>query len=124
MNAHSLAHRAYAAKNAPTRSTRSVEYEVIARITHKLKETAERGPAAFPDLAQALHENLELWTVLAADVSDPGNGLPKDLRARIFFLAQFTRQHGPKVLSGEATVAPLLEINTAVLRGLRQGAQT
>lgn len=116
-----MAKRAYAAESAPTRSNRSVEYEVIARVTHRMKDAAEKGRAGFPDLAQALHENQQLWSIFAADVSDPGNSLPKELRAQIFYLAEFTRQHSGKVLGGSETVAPLLEVNTAILRGLRQG---
>jgi flagellar protein FlaF len=45
--------------------------------------------------------------------------LPSQLRAQLFWLAEFTETHSRKVLAGQATVAPLLEVNTAVLRGLR-----
>ena len=120
MNAQSLAQRAYAAENAPTRSARSIEYEVVARVTHRIKAAVEKGPTCFPELARALHDNVELWTTLAADVSDAGNALPRDLRARIFYLAEFTRQHTRKILAGSESAVPLLEINTAILRGLRQ----
>ena len=123
MHAQIMAQRAYAAQHAPTRSARSVEYEVIAKVTHRLKTAARKGRAGFPELAQALHDNRELWALLAADVSDAANGLPPDLRARIFYLSEFTRNHSSRVLGGKASVAPLLEINTAILRGLRQGAQ-
>lgn len=120
MNLHTMAEKAYSVASAPTRSARSVEYEVIAKVTHKIKNAAERGAASFPQLAEALHENQQVWTILAADVSDPENQLPNDLRARIFYLSEFTRQHSAKVLSGKENVIPLLEINTAILRGLRQ----
>lgn len=124
MNAISMAQRAYAPNSASIRTLRGTEYEVVARITHRLKAAAENLPADFPSLAMALHENRSLWTVLAVDVADPNNELPQDLRARIFYLAEFTNQHTSKVLTNEATVAPLLEINTAILRGLKQGGVT
>lgn len=120
MNLQTMAQKAYAAAGAPTRSARSIEYEVIAKVTHKLKKAAEKRTAGFPELAQALHDNQQVWTILAADVSDPENALPDDLRARIFYLSEFTRQHSAKVLTGKENVLPLLEINTAILRGLRQ----
>ncbi len=69
---------------------------------------------------QALHENRRLWSVLATDVADADNALPNTLRARIFYLAEFTEQHSSQILGNKATVEPLLEINMAVLRGLRQ----
>ena len=70
-------------------------------------------------LIEALHENRILWNTLAADVALPENALPEDLRARIFYLAEFTAQHTRKVLRNEDTAVPLLEVNAAILGGLR-----
>ena len=53
------------------------------------------------------------------DVAEPTNLLPQPLRAQIFYLAEFTMHHSAKVLKGDASVAPLIDINTAVMRGLR-----
>ena len=117
MNAMNLAQRAYAPTTAPTKSNRSMEYEVIAKITYRLKkaiEADELGP-----LLDALHENRKLWRMLAVNVADPDNLLPDDLRARIFYLSEFTNQHTTKVIRKTASAVPLLEVNTAILRGLR-----
>lgn len=123
MNATLQARRAYAPTSAPIRSERSIEYDVIARITYRLKSAVENDD--FNALVSALHENRKLWRVLAIDVADPENALPKDLRARIFYLAEFTDQHTSKVIRKEDNAVPLLEINTAILRGLKQeGAPT
>ena len=51
------------------------------------------------------------------------NELPQDLRARIFYLAEFTQAHSRKVLSEGASVDALVEINASVMRGLRQEGQ-
>ena len=118
MNSFALAQRAYAPTAAPVRSNRSIEYDVIARITYRLK-TAIKGQA-LPPLLEALHENRKLWRTLAVDVADDGNGLPQDLRARIFYLAEFTDHHTKKVIREKASAVPLLEVNTAILRGLKQ----
>lgn len=117
MNAFDMAQRAYAPTTAPTRSHRSIEYEVIARVTHRLKKAVETSD--FVKLVEALHENRKLWRSLAIDVSDDGNGLPDDLRARIFYLAEFTDHHTSEVMGKRANAVPLLEVNTAVLRGLK-----
>ena len=120
MNALNMAKTAYAAAQAPIRTPRSTEYEAFARITHLLKSSATKGRTGFAQLAEAIHMNRSLWTLLAADVSDENNGLPKDLRARLFYLAEFTNQHSQKVLNGEDSVEALIEINTAIMRGLRR----
>lgn len=124
MNAQSMAQRAYAQSAGPTKTDRRAEYETIARATHELKAAAERAKSDFPGLAGALHRNNRLWTILAADVADRDNGLPRDLKARIVFLSEFTKRHTTQVLAGKAGVAPLLDINTAILRGLRNGSTT
>lgn len=121
MNALLQAQRAYGAASAPTRTDKSVEYEAVARITRDLRRADSLGATGFGALAEALHANKKLWTIFAADVADPANPLPKDLKARLFFLAEFTQQHTRKVLDREASIGPLLDINTAVLRGLRNG---
>lgn len=120
MNATTMAKTAYSAPGQPTRTARGTEYELFARITHRLKAAAMLGDAGFSTLARALHENRKLWTTLAADVADPGNQLPAPLRARIFYLAEFTTKHTRKVLAGESGPEVLVDINTAIMRGLRQ----
>jgi len=122
VNAQNLARRAYTNRSAPIRTPRGTEYEIFANISHRLKAAAQKGKRGFPALAGAIHDNRKLWTILAVDVADKDNGLPKDLRARIFYLAEFTQSHSRQVLRNGASVAPLLEINAAIMRGLRQGA--
>ena len=122
MTPNALAKRAYGQAAAPTKSIGKLEYDVIARVTHKLKQAAMQGKRGFPFLAEAIHENRSLWTLLATDVASDDNGLPEQLRAQIFYLAEFTDHHSTKVLAGDANVRPLLEVNTAILRGLRSGA--
>ncbi len=122
MNAQSQAQRAYSAASAPTRTLRGTEYEAVARITHRLRSAQARGADGFEALVHALHDNKKLWSIFAVDVADAGNPLPSELKARLFYLAEFTHHHTSKVLARQASVAPLLEINTAILRGLRTGA--
>lgn len=109
---------AYGRSSLPVRTNRGTEYAVFMRVTQRMKAAAEQGRAGFPALAAAIHDNRRLWTTLAADVADSGNALPPDLRARIFYLAEFSFLHGAKVLAGTADVRPLLEINAAIMRGL------
>jgi flagellar protein FlaF len=118
-----MAKTAYAASQNTVRTPRGIEYEAFARITHRLKTSAEQGRSGFSQLAQAIHENRRLWTLLAADVAAEENGLPAELRARIFYLYEFTNQHSRKVLQDPEQADVLVEINTAIMRGLKQKAE-
>jgi len=117
-----MAKTAYSASAAPIRTHSGNEYEAFARVTHRLKNAAGAGKARFSDIAVAIHENRQLWTLLAADVATDGNKLPAQLRAQIFYLAEFTTIHSRKILHGEATLEALIDINTAIMRGLRRQA--
>lgn len=119
MTAHALAQKAYSATSSTIRPPRAVEYEVIARVTHQLKTAAQNRKTDFAQLADALHQNNRLWTMLAANVADSENALPSKLRAQIFYLSEFSQRQAAQILAGSASVKPLLEVNTAILRGLR-----
>ncbi len=116
MNMTERAQGAYARPDAPLRSPRAVEYDLFARVTRQLTAALASDRAA---LVRALHDNGRMWRVLAADIAGEGNRLPAELRARLFYLYQFTETHSRKVLAGEAEAGVLIEINTAVMRGLR-----
>lgn len=120
MNALNMARTAYASATAPIKTPQGVEYEAFARITSRMKAAAQKGNVAFPELAAALHDNRRLWLILAADVANTENPLPAVLRAQIFYLAEFTDLHTAKILSGAAQVDALIEVNSNIMRGLRQ----
>lgn len=119
MNATLLAQSAYGNPDQAVRTPRDIEYEAFARTTRRLKQASENA-ADFPALVRAIHDNRHLWSILASDVSRQSNGLPLDLRKGVYTLAQFTRKQSQKILRGEASVDTLIEINTAIMRGLRQ----
>ena len=120
MNVMLRAQRAYQQDAPSLRSDRGIEYEAFLRVTRKLKAVAGNRHT-IKELAQALYENRQLWTALALDAAGDGNNLPKELRARIVYLAEFSRIHSSKALKKHATVDPLIDINTAVMQGLRKG---
>lgn len=119
MNAQQLAQTAYSSTSAPVRTPRGTEYEVFGKITRRVRDAAQKGKPGFVSLVEALHDNRRFWTLLALDAAGPANELPNDLRARILYLNEFTQTHTSKVLSGRADPKILIEINTAVMRGLR-----
>lgn len=113
-----MAKTAYSGATISTRTGRGTEYEVFVQVTHRLKSAAQ-GDGDFNALVQALHDNRALWTALAADVAIETNELPAGLRAQIFYLAEFTTHQTRRILAGEAGADVLIDINTAVMRGLR-----
>lgn len=113
------AHDAYSTATVPIRSSRSIEYEVISKISHRLRNAAKARDTSFPAFAEALSENHRLWTTLATDIAQDENALPDELRARLFWLAEFVEAESRKLLRGAGDVGILIEINAAVLHGLR-----
>lgn len=124
MNAAQLAREAYGQTTANVAAPRTLEYDAFSRVSHRLRETANKRDTDFGAFVAALHDNRTLWRILATHVADEANGLPADLRARLFYLSEFTQAESRKVLRGDGDVEALIDINTAVMRGLRQQAET
>ncbi len=122
MNALDMARTAYGpAAAAPIRSARSTEFDALARISHRLRRALQQGRSNYPELVSALHENRRIWGLFASSVAQSDNELPQDLRARIFYLSEFTDVTTKKVMRGDEDGSVLIEINAAVLRGLSHG---
>ena len=124
MNAILKAQNAYGHQAQPIRSARETEYNAFARITYALKSAETRGQAGFRDLVQAVHDNRRLWTILASEAADRQNPLPRELRARILYLAEFSHLYSRQILQERAPAAPLVEINSAIMAGLRAPGAT
>lgn len=122
VNTTSQAMRGYAEHSVSTHTNRRAEYDVIARVTHELRESAIRSKSNFTAFAEALHTNQRLWTALVVDVADNKNPFPQELKDRIAYLGKFTNHQTRQILRKKASVKPLLEINMAVLRGLKSEA--
>ena len=118
MSVNAPALNAYGDATRATGTPRSVEYQVFSQITGQLNLALKAG-RPFSEVAQALHENLRLRTVIAVDVTQPENELPVGLRSQLAGLAKFIRSHTQLVLLREADAGVLIDINTAVMRGLR-----
>jgi len=118
MPANALKQNGYIDATRSTGTPRDIEYRLFSRVTGRLNRASQDG-AAFPDLVQALNDNLTLWRTIALDVADDGNDLPDQLRAQLFYIYEFTSAHTPKVLRREADASVLIDINTSIMRGLR-----
>lgn len=101
------------------RPSRTLEYDTLARTTQMLTSAWRNRKEDFPALAHSLNVNLRLWRILAADVAEEANALPAPLRAQIFYLYEFVEHHSKSVLSMTSAPDVLIDVNTAIMRGLR-----
>lgn len=122
MNTAVLAQSLYGRPTHEVGTKRSIEYKAFSKATARLAEYVGKENPDFAGLAEALCENQLLWTVLGADVASDENGLSAELRAQIFYLTEFTNHHTKLVLNNKATPDVLVEINTSIMRGLRDCA--
>lgn len=114
----------YSLADPTLRSSRRLEYDAFARVTQSLSATWRKRKDNFPALAQALNANLQLWRTMAADVAEPENQLPAPLRAQIFYLYEFVHHHSRLVLNMTSAPDVLIDVNMAIMRGLRgEGSQ-
>lgn len=99
------------------RTERDTEYDVISRVTRMLRQA--NTECRDQDTILAVHKNNELWTILAADLAHPENGLPDEVKAGLLSLAMFSLRHGHAVLSGQGNTQVLIDINMSIMKGLR-----
>jgi flagellar biosynthesis activator protein FlaF len=123
MSLTTTARSGYTAASTPIRTERGTEYAVFAQVTHRMKAVDPADRSAFPRLAQAVLDNQRLWSTLAEDLMLDSNALPVPLRAQLLSLAEFVRTHSLAVLGRRASIAPLVDINTAIMKGLRGNAE-
>lgn len=110
---------AYKSVAQSTVSAPQVEHDLLLSVAYEME--AAEGSENFRDIHEAMLRNVRVWTSLAADCADPDNPLSKDLKARIVSLSIWVFGHTGKVGRKEATVAPLVDINRIVAKGLKQG---
>lgn len=114
-----FAARAYATSNRETASVKQIELKVFSSITARIAAADPSDFKGFAELAEALHENVKLWNIVAADMVSEDNELPEALRAQILQLAEFSIKHTRKVLRKEDSRDVLVDINRSMIAGLQ-----
>ena len=117
-----LAFKAYGEVKQRTAGEREIEYALFRQITEALQQVSEDTDVQPTRWAEAIHNNHQLWTTLAIDLLQPGNALPDEMKRSLLYLSEFVRQNSLKVLSGEAEIADLIEINQTIMNGLAGAA--
>jgi flagellar protein FlaF len=109
---------AYAKTSRKLLSPRGIEEKAFQQVTGMLQAVNGIANAPTAKLAEAIHNNTQLWTLLATDAASDANALPPALRAQIISLALYTQKTGRAVLRKEAELDDLIQINRAIMAGL------
>ncbi|MBK1669545.1 hypothetical protein CKO28_16015 [Rhodovibrio sodomensis] len=108
---------AYTAATIRHENPRQGEVAVMIRLTRMLEEAG-----AGSELISALDENRRYWTKLMAHLADDANQLPEVTRAQLISIGNWVGRFSSQVIAGKAERAPLIDINKAIIAGLRQQA--
>jgi flagellar biosynthesis activator protein FlaF len=119
---------AYRRTMRESESPRQIERRLLSAVTGRMEIVAqkfdqagsvqERQTILAEGLRSAVSENQAIWSALKMDLAEPGNALPKDLRASLLSLAIFVERTTAKVLGGTAGVGIMAEINNNIIDAL------
>ncbi len=116
--------KAYQNTAARAENPRQTEYRLFGQVTRALLDAEKLDKSKIAERMEALDWNRRMWSVLAADCSVEGNGLPVQVRANIISLSIWVNKHTSLVMRGNEEIGPLIEINRIIMQGLApQGGQ-
>ena len=101
-----------------TQNGRDLEYRLLAQVTGALIK-AQGGKVSLQDRLNAILRNEKVWGVFLADLNDPNNGLPRDLKGAIASLALWVMNETRLVLDTDAPLDYLILINRQIMAGLK-----
>lgn len=99
-------------------SNRATEYNAFAYVTRKLNHANKSNVAA--DRISALHCNLKLCSALVDDLQQDSNQLPSALRAQLLSVFIYAIKFSHQSMTDKSRLDPIIEINTTIMRGLRE----
>jgi len=115
--------QAYRAAQKTTMSGREIEASALARSASILAECRDNWDA--PDreemLRAALRRNQMLWSIFQAELSDPDNPLPKELKENILNLSLFVDKRTIDIMAfpSPEKLDAIIDINLNLAAGLR-----
>jgi len=115
--------QAYRAAQKTTMSGREIEASALARSASILAECRDNWEA--PDreemLRAALRRNQMLWSIFQAELSDPDNPLPKELKESILNLSLFVDKRTIDIMAfpSPEKLDAIIDINLNLAAGLR-----
>ncbi len=110
--------KAYQTATARAENPRQTEYRLFGQVTRALLDAEKLDRSNIVQRMDALDWNRRMWSVLAADCSVDGNGLPPQVRANIISLSIWVNKHTSLVMRSLEDIGPLIEINRIIMQGL------
>lgn len=110
--------KAYQTTAARAENPRQTEYRLFGQVTRALMEAEKMDKSMIRERMDALDWNRRMWSVLGADCSVDGNGLPDIVRANIVSLSIWVNKHTSLVMRNQEEIAPLIDINRIIMQGL------
>lgn len=91
-----------------------------------LLEDAKKLTGNIEEYAKALRFNHLLWTIIQADLTEPDNQLPPEIKANVMSLSIFVDKQTTKALrtSAASDLDVLININRNLAAGLRSNSET
>lgn len=114
----SLAYKAYGDIQQRTASDKEIEYALFLQITQDLESVASEDKPVPAVWADAVSRNLQMWTLLAADLMGDNNALHEDIKRGLLVLSEFVRRTSMTILSGGEGIDELIDINKTIMKGL------
>ena len=110
--------KAYQTTAARAENPRQTEYRLFGQVTRALMEAEKMDKSMIRERMDALDWNRRMWSVLGADCSVDGNGLPDIVRANIVSLSIWVNKHTSLVMRNQEEIGPLIDINRIIMQGL------
>lgn len=116
---------AYQQQQKRNLSPREVEAMAFTKAALML-EDAKTKTGDIDEYAKALRFNHLLWTIIQADLTEPDNQLPPEIKANVMSLSIFVDKQTTKALrsSAPADLDVLININRNLAAGLRTKPET
>src|SRR6185503_21031306 len=115
---------AYQQQQKRNLSPREVEAMAFTKAALML-EDAKKFTGNITEYSKALRFNHLLWTIIQADLTDPENQLPPEIKANVMSLSIFVDKQTTKALRSSAPndLDVLININRNLAAGLRTSPQ-
>jgi len=116
---------AYAQQQKRNLTPREVEAMAFTKAA-LLLEDAKKSIGNIEEYSKALRFNHLLWTIIQADLTEPDNNLPPEIKANVMSLSIFVDKQTTKALrsTSSSDLDVLININRNLAAGLRTTPQT
>jgi flagellar protein FlaF len=118
-----MSYNAYATVQQATEAPRDLEIRAVAFVTRQLTAANQPG-AELMTRIRALNANMQMWTLLVDDLSQPDNALPEAIKARYISIGLFAKRHSLASLMDGSDLSVLIQLNTDILDALEYQRQS